>query len=584
MTNFAADAFPAVRLILAYDDRGFRVIARRRFDHVVPPSEPLADAEHSTGFRVELRAPDHRLLYVRFMPDPRLSQMEVPPGHDAEPFTRRPMARRSGTFALVVPELDEAQDVVLAVRSAAPGAVRLHSDEVARFPLRADLRPAPSDIAPSPTRACNRIHGTTKIVNRGPDAHRWNLVILAEGYRASELSTFRDHVRELVAFLLDAEPFAKLQDAINVHRVDVESCESGADHPDGCNDGVTVDTYFDATFCRRPDWPERLLVVNTAKVIDVLEREVPHWDVGLVVVNSPRRGGSGEDLIPVLSSGTPFGVALHEIGHSAFDLADEYDFLFGPDDPRDFEPPDHSRYDGPEPQAANLTCATNRSEAKWTHLIPRGSQLPTTRKSDCTQSDWGTADPAPSGTIGLFEGAGLHRCGLFRAQFTCRMRQSQAPFCAVCQERIHATLMPYLEPVAVPDVVGMREAPAMGAIREAELVGRVGQRRLSHRPRGEVILQLPRAGRHVHRGTTVTIQVSLGERDFPRPRVPNVVGMTDFEAVEALRAEGFRTTVAYADDDRPFGQVIGQQPAAGTLVPPESTVHVIASRGPGIIR
>ncbi len=575
----------AVRLILTYVGDDVQVVAQRRLTHVLPPTDPLEFAERSTGFRVEVRSADGRLRYVRLMRDPRRQTLEVPPEDAAGTFQQADVARPRGTFAVLVPDLEGPHDVVVVDRTAAPGTLQLRSDELARFALRQDGPAAPFAAPAAPMSACNRVRRTTKIVNSGPDAHRWNVVILAEGYRSDELDSFGTRARELADHLLRTPPFDQLADAINVHRIDVESCESGADHPGGCDDGVEVDTYFDATFCGSEDWPERLLVVDTSKVIAVLEHEVAHWDVGLVIVNTPVRGGSGDDLIPVASAGSGFDVALHEIGHSAFGLADEYDYKFGPDDDRDFGVPDRRRYDGPEPQEPNLTVSTIRSESKWTHLIPRGSELPTTEKADCERSDWGDGSPVPAGTVGLFEGAGYHRCGLYRPEFNCKMRMSRAPFCAVCSEHIRTTLWPFLEPVVVPDVVGMREAAAMTALEEASLEGRVGRRRLSDRPQGEVILQLPRAERRVFKGTTVTINVSLGERDpIEQSRVPNVVGMSNETATAALHAEGFTTSLAFGESSRPFGEVIGQQPNGGARVPPGSNVHLVASRGVGDIK
>lgn len=434
----------AVRLVVAYDADGLRVVSRRHLRRVLPMSEPLDVAERRAGFRVEVRDPDDRVRYVRFTPDPRTTGAEVPPAEDDGPFTRTGATRESGTFALLVPDLPDGGDVVLTRRSADPGARTMRTDEVARLPLRGESERVDPAGPAQPASACNRVIGSTKIRDNGPDPDRWNVVILGDGYRDEELDGFASHADFFADALLDAAPFDELRDGINVHRVDVASCDSGADHPDGCDDGVVVDTYFDATFCLDPDWPERLLVVDTATVINVLEREVPDWDVGLVVVNSTVPGGSGDDLVPVTSMGSIPGVALHEIGHSAFGLADEYDFHYGPDDERDFEDPDYRRYEGDEPEEPNLTAATTRRGAKWDHLVPVDADLPTVTKDDCEESDWGSSNPAPPGTVGLFEGAGYHRCGLYRAQFDCRMRRANREFCPVCRERIHETLAPFI--------------------------------------------------------------------------------------------------------------------------------------------
>src|SRR5438067_1652083 len=96
--------------------------------------------------------------------------------------------------------------------------------------------------------------GQTKIVDHGPASDRWNVVILSEGYRASELPQFHIDAQKFVDHLYATAPFSDLWCAVNVYLVDVASTESGADDPTTCGDGSTgsgtmVATYFDATFC-----------------------------------------------------------------------------------------------------------------------------------------------------------------------------------------------------------------------------------------------------------------------------------------------------------------------------------------------
>ena len=35
------------------------------------------------------------------------------------------------------------------------------------------------------------VQGVTKIIDHGPDASRWNFVILGDGYQSAELPTYR---------------------------------------------------------------------------------------------------------------------------------------------------------------------------------------------------------------------------------------------------------------------------------------------------------------------------------------------------------------------------------------------------------
>ena len=83
------------------------------------------------------------------------------------------------------------------------------------------------------------IVGTSLIVDHGPPADRWNLVIVGDGYRQAELAQFATNAQDVVTALFGAPPFndpggflfPPLTSAINVYRVDVRSTDSGADDP-----------------------------------------------------------------------------------------------------------------------------------------------------------------------------------------------------------------------------------------------------------------------------------------------------------------------------------------------------------------
>lgn len=304
---------------------------------------------------------------------------------------------------------------------------------------------------------------TVKVVDHGAADARFDLVILSEGYTRTQLDAgvFATDVDDLVRAIFAAEPFddPALQQAINVWRIDVASTETGADDPAemrpdpdrpqivNCEDGAGTSsrTFFDATFCGDGKL-RRLLTVNTTTVLQVVEERVPEWDVAMVVVNTALRGGSGGGGIPVLSRADMRDVALHELGHAAFGLADEYEFRAGcaadgtaldPDGTQDRYPASAG-----EPVEPNVTIETDRSRLTWRHLIDAGTTVPTTRNADCTKCDT-QASPVPAATVGLFEGARYFHCDAFRPVFDCRMRHSDQPFCPVCSQRIRETLRPY---------------------------------------------------------------------------------------------------------------------------------------------
>ena len=134
--------------------------------------------------------------------------------------------------------------------------------------------------------------GATKILDHGSDTDRWTMVLVAEGYRSSELAQFHTDAQNFVNTLVATAPFNTLQAAINVYRLDVSSTDSGADDPTACGgSGATPATYFDARFCN--SGIRRLLQVNDANVIGAVNANVVAWNMIMVLVNSTVYGGSG---------------------------------------------------------------------------------------------------------------------------------------------------------------------------------------------------------------------------------------------------------------------------------------------------
>lgn len=297
------------------------------------------------------------------------------------------------------------------------------------------------------------VAGTTKILDHGSPAERWNLAILGDGYRAAELPQFATDAQDFVTTLLGTPPFnehylfgRRLSDAINVYRIDVSSTDSGADDPAACGGtGATPATYFDAAFCN--GGIRRLLVVNTGTVATVVNAQVPQAHMSMVIVNSPIYGGSGGSVATFSKASGANEIALHEMGHTAFGLADEYEYYAGcgVDTAQNNHP-------ASEPGEPNVTIDTNRATIKWGSLIAPTTPLPTTSNANCAVCD-PQSNPLPVGTVGAFEGAHYYHCGAYRPEFNCRMRALNYPFCAVCKRRIRATLQPFLPALRIPDLV-----------------------------------------------------------------------------------------------------------------------------------
>lgn len=283
--------------------------------------------------------------------------------------------------------------------------------------------------------------GLTKVVDNGPDSSLYNLVILAEGYTASQLPNFHSDVSNFVATLQATPPYGANWQAINIYRIDVASTDSGAADPIACGGtGAAPATYFNASFCN--GGIQRLLEVNDTTVHTVVNNYLPTAHAILVLVNSGIYGGSetlGPGGIGVFSTNRNSAlIGLHELGHT-FGLADEYPTWAGCGSGES----GHNTYTGGEPTQPNVTANTDRTTLKWREFVDSSTPVPTTANPNCDDCDPRTTSPVPAGTVGAFEGAYYYHCGAYRPEFTCMMLALGVPYCTVCETVIAANLSIY---------------------------------------------------------------------------------------------------------------------------------------------
>jgi hypothetical protein len=291
------------------------------------------------------------------------------------------------------------------------------------------------------------VNGSQKIVDHGPDGQRYNIVILGDGYRAAEMAKYHADVLAFVDAFAETPPFGDLWCGINIHRIDVVSTDSGADDPIACGDGTigsgaVARTYFDATFCSG-NAIRRLLTCDSTSARNVAHARVPAAHVTMVIVNSALYGGSGGDVATFSTAPGAAEIALHEMGHTAFGLADEYEYYAGCASGEI----GHDVYTAGEPVEPNVTRDTNRASIKWKSVLSSSvDALPTTTNANCSQCD-PQPNPHAAGYVGAYEGARYMHCGCYRPSYDCRMRNLGQPFCGACRKAIRDALTPYL-PVA----------------------------------------------------------------------------------------------------------------------------------------
>lgn len=234
-----------------------------------------------------------------------------------------------------------------------------------------------------------------------------HLVLLGDGYAEDQQNLFREHVEGVIENMAADAGISAHLGAFNIHMIDTVSIDSGADDNEQVD---SRDTAYDSTYnCRSI---LRLICANTLAMFEAALVEYPAVDQIILLVNDRRYGGSGNSggSVAITSAYSP-EIALHEMGHSLADLADEYvDSLIL--ESTGLVPFEEGRY-------PNVTASTNPLTIPWRHWIDDMQAIPSV-----------PGDPG----VGLFEGGLYRESGVYRPTFDSRMRSFDAPFGAVNSE------------------------------------------------------------------------------------------------------------------------------------------------------
>jgi hypothetical protein len=278
------------------------------------------------------------------------------------------------------------------------------------------------------------VQGVTQIFGNQPRNRAFNVVLLAEGFTAGEQAAFNTAAAAFVTAFTGTPPFDELHPAVNVFRVNVASTDSGADDPASAGGtGAVVRTYFDATF--GGNGVRRLLLVNSTTALTVAAAQVPEMTTVLVVVNSTVYGGAGGSVGTYSLANGATEIAIHEMGHTAFGLADEYPYYAGGNETG------HDHHPATEPSEPNVTIRNTRATLKWAWAVDAATAIPTMSNPDCSTVD-SRPSTVPAGTVGAFEGAHYYHCGAYRPEHDCKMRNLGVPFCRVCRQVVWNRLWP----------------------------------------------------------------------------------------------------------------------------------------------
>jgi len=259
------------------------------------------------------------------------------------------------------------------------------------------------------------------VTSNGAVQNRVDIAILGDGYTAAQMDKYRADVQQFLQGVFQQEPYREYQRYYNVHRIDVVSNQSGADHSDR-SPQVFVDTALDGAFnCSNI---QRLVCVNNTKVNQVIARTLPssaYYDVILILVNDPEYGGSGGSLAVASTHPSAVELILHEVGHSFGLLADEYTGG-GP-----------SCNPNVEPSQANATRQTVRELIKWNAWISPATPIPTMT----------TTAALP----GLYVGSKYCDTGLYRPTYNSKMNSLGVPFEQINTEQHVKRVYNFVSPI-----------------------------------------------------------------------------------------------------------------------------------------
>lgn len=316
---------------------------------------------------------------------------------------------RSFEFTLLVPKprKDVVAEIVLRTNTGEVGAMLRHTIDPQDV-LIYDC----SNIKPLPH----------SYIHRGGDSKECiDVVILAEGYTAEEMATFREDARIATEEILSYEPFKSHKEKFNFIAVESTSKDSNVSVP---QEGAWRQTAVGSNFMTF--YMERYLTSGNVYAMYDLTTNIPteHF---IILANTDTYGGGGIYNSYTLTTAHHSAfrpVVAHEFGHSFAGLGDEY-FYEGNLDNDEMHSVAH------EPWEPNITTLVD-FDAKWADMVAEGVEIPTTVTPERTHNY----------TVGVYEGGGYRSKGIYRPTDVCRMRNNVAErFCPVCERAIERVIL-----------------------------------------------------------------------------------------------------------------------------------------------
>lgn len=274
------------------------------------------------------------------------------------------------------------------------------------IPEQAEDAPSPADLRAAAAAEVVPIQDT------GPPGSRFDLVMVGDGYTASEMGLLREQAEAKWREIAATAPWDKHRQNTNVWLVNVVSAQSGVDNDP--TQGINRDTAMDmGFFCAGI---ERLLCLSESKA-QAYAAEAPGADAIVALGNTAKYGGAGYPSLATVAGGNAQAgrIAIHELGHSVGGLADEY-----------YTP--GTTHPGGEPREPNVT--TDPTGSKWASYL--GQSTP------------------DGGVIGAYQGGSQYEYGIYRPSQDSLMRTLDKPFNLVGLDVMDRAIGSEISGVAAP--------------------------------------------------------------------------------------------------------------------------------------
>jgi hypothetical protein len=303
-----------------------------------------------------------------------------------------------------------------------------------------------------------------ELQKNGDPATKVDLLVMGDGYTATERGKFKKDARRFLEKLFSTSPFRERQKDFNVWGLCAPADESGIARP---SSGIYRRSPLGATYDTFDS--ERYVLTMENRTLRDVASFAPYEFIE-ILINGKTYGGGGifnQYATVAIDNAWAGYVGVHEFGHHFAALADEYytsDVAYLPPGQKT------------EPWEPNATALLDPEQLKWKDLVAPGTPIPTPWNKDeferfeteiqKQRRDLRAAEKPESemeelfrkerekeealfrsekyaGKVGAFEGANYAAKGYYRPEVDCIMFTRYERFCAVCRRAIERVIGMY---------------------------------------------------------------------------------------------------------------------------------------------